>query len=137
MDTQLTFAPTKEACCTGMKVLILAAGFGTRLQRDVKESGRHKELEGVPKPLLPVSGKPVISHWMDILRSCPETKEEVYVVVNDANIGQFEEWAADYPAVRIVSSGCSTNETRPGAVACIEIPVKHFGIQDHLLVIGG
>ena len=120
-----------------MKVLILAAGFGTRLQRDIRECGTHKELENVPKPLLPVSGKPVISHWMEILGTCPETGGDVYVVVNDANFGKFQEWAAEYPAVRLVSSGCSTNDTRPGAVACIHIPVKHFGIQDHLLVIGG
>ena len=121
-----------------MKVVILAAGFGTRLQRDIRESGTYKELEDVPKPLLPVSGKPVISHWMNILASCPETENDgVYVVVNDANRRQFEKWAGDFPNVRLVSSGCSTNDTRPGAVACIDIPVKHFGIQDHLLVVGG
>ena len=120
-----------------MKVLLLAAGFGTRLQRDLRESGRHTDLLDLPKPLLPVSGKPVLSHWMDILGACPETKGNVYVVVNDANIGQFENWARDFPDVQLVSSGCSCNDTRPGAVACIDIPVRHFGIQDHLLVIGG
>ena len=45
----------------------------------------------------------------------------MYAVVNDANRAHFETWALDYPAVQLVSSGCSTNETRPGAVACIEI----------------
>jgi choline kinase len=120
-----------------MKVLILAAGFGTRLERDIKESGSYKELEGVPKPLLPVSGKPVVSYWMDMLTACPETRDEVYVVVNDANQRLFAEWARDYPAVQLVSSRCSTNETRPGAVACIQIAVDHFSVRDHLLVIGG
>ena len=120
-----------------MKVLILAAGFGTRLERDIRESNGHKQLQGVPKPLLPVSGKPVISHWMDMLTACPETRDVVYVIVNDSNRVYFEEWARAYPAVQLVSSGCSTNETRPGAVACIEIAVSHFAIRDHLLVIGG
>lgn len=120
-----------------MKVLILAAGFGTRLERDIKESGSYKELQGVPKPLLPVAGKPVISHWLDMLAACPETSQVVYVIVNDANSALFEKWARDYPIVQLVSSGCSTNETRPGAVACIEIAVRHFNIRDHLLVIGG
>ena len=117
--------------------MILAAGFGTRLEKDIKENGRYRELQGVPKPLLPVGGKPVISHWMDILSACPETSEQVYVVVNDANRAHFERWALDYPAVQLVSSGCSTNETRPGAVACIEIAVRHFKVQDDLLVVGG
>ena len=120
-----------------MKVLILAAGFGTRLERDIQENDKFKELQGIPKPLLPVSGKPVISHWLDILTECTETSEQVYVIVNDANRALFEKWSLDYPAVQLVSSGCSTNETRPGAVACIEIAVRHFNVQDDLLVVGG
>ena len=65
-----------------MKVLILAAGYGTRLARDLEETGRHPELRGVPKPLLPVAGRPLASHWMEIIRGCPETREcDVYVVV--------------------------------------------------------
>ena len=67
-----------------MKVVILAAGYGTRLERDLEKDGRFKELHGVPKPLLPVAGRPVISHWLDILLSCAETRgEEVYVVVGE------------------------------------------------------
>ena len=66
-----------------MKVLILAAGYGTRFARDLEP---HKEeyphLVGVAKPLLPVVGKPLISHWIDILKSCDQTRDsEVYVVV--------------------------------------------------------
>ena len=120
-----------------MKVLILAAGFGTRLERDIRENDKYKDLQGIPKPLLPVSGKTVISHWLDILSACPETSEQVYVIVNDANRSLFEKWSLDYPAVQLVSSGSSTNETRPGAVACIDIAVRHFNIHDHLLVVGG
>ena len=66
-----------------MKVLILAAGYGTRMTRDLEASGQLPHLVGVPKPLLPVAGKPLISHWMDLLQSCAEI-QEVYVVVSDA-----------------------------------------------------
>ena len=120
-----------------MKVVILAAGFGTRLQRDIMESRDHKELLNKPKPLLPVSGKPVISHWMEMLDACPETKGQVALIANDANYGEFEKWRRNYPDVTLVSSGAVSNDTRPGAVACIEIPVRELGIHDHLLVIGG
>ena len=66
-----------------MKVLILAAGYGTRFTRDLEQ---HKEkyphLVGVAKPLLPVAGKPLISHWLDIVKSCDLTRDsDIYVVV--------------------------------------------------------
>lgn len=65
-----------------MKVLILAAGYGTRLARDLERTGECPELKGVPKPLLPIAGRPLISHWMEIIRSCPRTRDaEVYIVV--------------------------------------------------------
>ncbi len=64
-----------------MKTVILAAGYGTRLARDLKASGQHQHLEGVAKPLLPIAGKPLISHWIDELQACPETRGEVHVVV--------------------------------------------------------
>ena len=66
-----------------MKVLILGAGYGTRLARDLAKTDQYTELRGVPKPLLPIAGKPLISHWMDIINSCQYTKgSEVYIVVS-------------------------------------------------------
>lgn len=67
-----------------MKVLLLGAGYGTRLARDLAANGEYPALVGVAKPLLPIDGKPLISHWMDILLGCPETAEEVYVVVRSS-----------------------------------------------------
>ena len=67
-----------------MKVLILAAGYGTRFSKNLEvHKDEYPHLVGVAKPLLPVAGKPLISHWMDILRSCDQTKDgDVYVVVS-------------------------------------------------------
>ena len=120
-----------------MKVLILAAGYGTRLERDIAQSAEYKELQGVPKPLLPVAGQPVVSHWLRTLSSCPETSHGVYVVVNEANRPRFERWAQAHDSVQLVSDGTCTNEKRLGAVACIHLAVSHFNIRDHLMVIGG
>ena len=65
-----------------MKVLILAAGYGTRLARDLQsQQQEYPHLVGVPKPLLPVAGQPLISHWMDILAASPEAHGDVYIVV--------------------------------------------------------
>ena len=69
-----------------MKVLILAAGYGTRLERDIRNGGPElQSLIGVPKPLLPVSGKPLVSHWIDILRQCQETRDVFLVVCMHAS----------------------------------------------------
>lgn len=49
-----------------MKVIILAAGYGTRLQNDIKNdpSKEYEHLMHVPKPLVPVGGKSLITRWM-------------------------------------------------------------------------
>ena len=40
-----------------MKVVILAGGFGTRLS---------EYTDTIPKPMVPIGGKPIIEHIMDI-----------------------------------------------------------------------
>lgn len=65
-----------------MKVLILAAGYGTRLEQDLHASEGYRHLLGVPKPLLPIGGRPLVSRWMTILQSCREIIEDIYMVVS-------------------------------------------------------
>lgn len=66
-----------------MKALILGAGYGTRLQKAVSndKSGTYQHLDGVPKPLLPIGKKPLISHWTSVFRNIPDV-DEVYVAVS-------------------------------------------------------
>ena len=53
--------------------LILAAGYGTRLSRDLQErTEEYPQLVGVPKPLLPVAGVPLITHWVRSLKACSQ-----------------------------------------------------------------
>ena len=66
-----------------MKALILAGGYGTRLEHDLicDKSDTYKHLIGVPKPLLPIGGVTLVSRWMKILDAI-ECKEQVYIVVS-------------------------------------------------------
>ena len=66
-----------------MKALILAAGYGTRLGRDLesRKDDKFAHLIGVPKPLLPVSGYPLITHWVHSLQTCSQVSD-IYVVVS-------------------------------------------------------
>ena len=65
-----------------MWVVILGAGYGTRLERDLKSdtSGQYSYLLGVPKPLLPIGGKPLISRWMQCLRDAKGIREVIVAV---------------------------------------------------------
>lgn len=121
-----------------MKAVILAAGYGTRLQRDVAadSSGRFAHLAAVAKPLLPVGRCALISHWVQALTASGSV-DCIYVVTNAVYFAAFEEWAAHFTNVRIVSDHTRSNDERLGAVACLQLAVKHFKIEDHVVVIGG
>lgn len=70
-----------------MKAVILAAGYGTRLQRDIvkDQSGRFEHLKGVAKPLLPVGDCALISHWLRALTKSAFV-QQVFVVVSVLSI---------------------------------------------------
>ncbi|XP_026232906.1 uncharacterized protein zgc:136439 [Anabas testudineus] len=121
-----------------MKAVILAAGYGTRLQRDVlaDSSGRFAHLAGVAKPLLPVGRCALISHWVHALTASGSV-DCIYVVTNALYLAAFEEWAAQFTNVKILSDQTTSNDERLGAVACLQLAVKHFMIEDHVVVIGG
>ncbi|XP_077474026.1 uncharacterized protein LOC144087429 [Stigmatopora argus] len=121
-----------------MKAVILAAGYGTRLQRDVAadRSGRFAHLAGIAKPLLPVGNRALLSHWVRALATS-NAVDGIYVVTNAVYLSAFEEWAANFPNVSIVCDQTRSNDERLGAVACLQLAVSHFQIEDHVFVIGG
>ncbi|KAK7076114.1 hypothetical protein SK128_028120 [Halocaridina rubra] len=114
-----------------MRVVILAAGFGTRLEKDLQNdtSGAYVHLLGVPKPLLPIGDKPLITHWIQMLKNVPDIAS-IVIVVNELHRDLYVEWAKTLPLeVVIVSSGARANEERPGAVACMEIGVQEKSVD--------
>lgn len=72
-----------------MKAVILAAGKGTRMRPLTRD---------IPKPLLPVAGKPIIQHNIDIFQ---EEVDEILVVAG-YKIEQFEDYFSDNEKVRII-----------------------------------
>ena len=63
-----------------MKVIILAAGYATRL---------YPLTLNQPKPLLNVAGKPMVDHVIDNLTTIPDI-DVVYVVTNDKFADHFQ-----------------------------------------------
>lgn len=114
-----------------MKILILAAGYGTRLYPLITDT---------PKPLLAVGDKPLVNHLIDKVRAV-DGVEEVIVVTNNKFCGHFERWAEEnksFPApIRIVNDGTTAPEDRLGSVGDIHFAIKTCPIQDDLLILGG
>lgn len=127
---------------TRLSVLILGAGYGTRLQRDLKASTNYKHLLGVPKALLPLGSRDaLITHWIELFEKHGITaSKDIFVVTNGHCYESFKSWAMlhDIPMDHIVSDGTDSNETRLGAVPDILFGINHFGLdQSDVLVVGG
>lgn len=114
-----------------MKVIVLAAGYGTRL----------KEIaENTPKPLLPINGKPMLNYIVDRI-STLEGLNEILVVTNNKFFGHFTEWKESLPQasydVTIVNDGTNSPEERLGSIGDIHFTLENQNVDDDVLVIGG
>jgi glucose-1-phosphate thymidylyltransferase len=117
-----------------VKVLILAAGYGTRMR---------PLTDRMPKPLIPVADRPLIEYLIDPLERLEEV-EELIVVGNDRFNDQFVAWlAARRPgpkAVRVLNDGSTANENRRGAIGDVSFAMKETGLDRRphdLLVVAG
>ncbi|HLF18109.1 MAG TPA: nucleotidyltransferase family protein [Candidatus Omnitrophota bacterium] len=114
-----------------MKVLILAAGYGTRLYSLVKDTA---------KTLLDINGKPIIDHIVEHLRDLPDIKE-ILVITNDKFYQQIKRWSQGYSSqdvkVTVINDGTKSNEDRLGSIGDINFVLKNMKVADDLLVIGG
>ncbi|HSV43615.1 MAG TPA: sugar phosphate nucleotidyltransferase, partial [Candidatus Bathyarchaeia archaeon] len=114
-----------------MKVLILGAGYGTRLYPVVKDT---------PKPLLDIGGKALIHHLLQKVAVIPGLAE-ILVVTNDKFFGMFQLWARQnkkFPVpIKILNDGTMSPEDRLGSVGDIQYVLENEAINDDLLVLGG
>jgi len=109
-----------------MKVIILAAGYATRLR---------PLTDRMPKPLLPVAGRPIVDWIVDNAREIPEV-DDVHLVTNSRFAEDFRRWAGP-TGVIVHDDGTFTNEDRLGAVGDLQFAIERGGIDDDLLVVAG
>jgi glucose-1-phosphate thymidylyltransferase len=116
-----------------MKVLILAAGYATRL---------YPLTLNQPKPLLPVVGKPMIEYVLDNLAPIGGI-DRVYVVTNAKFASHFQKWSEGYRAgstklnFTIVNDGSTDDNNKLGAIGDIHLVVTKEKIADDLIVVAG
>jgi glucose-1-phosphate thymidylyltransferase len=116
-----------------MKVLILAAGYATRLYPLTLTQ---------PKPLLPVAGKPMIEYVLDNLAPIGGI-DRIYVVTNAKFAGHFQKWADHYRAAgskmqfTIVNDGSTDDAHKLGAIGDMHLVLQKENVDDDLIVVAG
>lgn len=117
-----------------MNVLILAAGYATRL---------YPLTEKKAKPLLEVAGKPMIEWVLDNLAPIPDLGT-IYVVTNDKFATDFETWAEGYIKLhpkltfKIVNDGSRTDADKLGAIGDIRLVIAREELsKEPLIVVAG
>jgi len=114
-----------------MNILILAAGYATRLYPLTQDKA---------KPLLEVAGKPMIEWVMDNLAPVPDL-ETIYLVTNNKFAESFQEWANGYtqrhPELKfeIVNDGSTSDSDKLGAIGDINLVITREELADKDLII--
>src|SRR5438094_2781993 len=116
-----------------MKVLILAAGYATRLYPLTLTQ---------PKPLLPVAGKPMIEYVLDNLAPIGGL-DRIYVVTNAKFAGHFQKWADNYRTSKakldftIVNDGSTDDSNKLGAIGDLHLVLTREKVDDDVIVVAG
>ena len=118
-----------------MNVLILAAGYATRLYPLTLNKA---------KPLLEVAGKPIIEWVMDNLEKIPDL-ETIYIVTNEKFAADFHAWADAYRdrhphfKFKIINDGSTSDNDKLGAIGDINLALTREGdiLQSGLIVVAG
>lgn len=116
-----------------MKVIILAAGYATRLYPLTLTQ---------PKPLLPVAGKPMVEYVLDNLAPIGGI-DRIVVVTNAKFADHFQKWADNYRETKaklnftVVNDGSTDDTNKLGAIGDIHYVLKTQKLDDDLIIVAG
>ncbi len=111
-----------------LKVIILAAGYATRL---------YPLTLNMPKCLLSVSGKSILDSLCDKCEGL-EGLNEIIIVTNAKFFEQLKSWeknAGRRVPVRILNDGTLSNETRIGAIGDLQFVIKNLNLDSDILML--
>ena len=114
-----------------MKVIILAAGYATRLEPLTLTT---------PKPLLPIAGKSIMERIISKIHGLKDRPSAIYAITNAKFFEKFREWlkmSGHCERISIIDDGTTTNETRLGAIRDMELAINDKKIDDDILVVAG
>ena len=97
-------------------------------------------LFSLPKPLIPVDGRPLISHWLELALAAGLKPSDFYIITNEHFHKQFASWAEqnNIPSENAINDGSTSNDNRLGACRDIQFALENRSeLVDDLMVIGG
>lgn len=109
-----------------MKVIILAGGFATRLWPLTEHNA---------KPLLPIAGKPIISHLVEKLSD----EHEVIISTNKVFEAAFLKWRNSFPhkKIEIFVEDSGSEDFKKGALGATALVIQEKHIQEDLMLLTG
>lgn len=117
-----------------MNVLILAAGYATRLYPLTLNKA---------KPLLEIAGKPMVAWVLDNLNGIPNI-ETIYIVTNDKFATDFQKWADSYHdrhpefKFKVLNDGSKSDDDKLGAIGDINFVINREELtKTPLLIVAG
>lgn len=113
-----------------MKVLILAAGYATRLWPLTLDR---------PKPLLPIKEKPIIEYSIEKISGIKRL-DTIYIVTNTKFVTNFVEWSKGCKInkeIKVIDDEMETVDEKRGSIGDILYSIEAENIKDDLLVIAG
>lgn len=116
-----------------MQVLVLAAGYATRL---------YPLTLNQPKPLLEVAGKPMLEHVVEKVGTI-EVISEWLIVTNQKFTGHFESWSKAYEAKnpsfrgKVFNDKSTSDADKLGAIGDIHFVLSQGVVKGDLIVIAG
>lgn len=111
-----------------MKVLILAAGYATRL---------YPLTLNRPKALLPIGGGTMLDILTKKIADIPDA-DEIFIVTNSRFYGMIKDWAdgaSSAAKITVLDDGTSSENDRLGAVGDIIFAIEHGNIDDDLMIL--
>lgn len=113
-----------------MKVIILAAGYATRLYPLTKD---------MPKSLLTVNNKTILDYIVDEINILPDIKS-IYLVSNHKFHEKFSKWAEERKNkidIKVIDDGSTSEYDRRGAIGDIFFALQSENIDEDIMVIAG
>ena len=125
-----------------MRAILLAGGFGTRLEAGAKTyKGPQKDqvrewIIGKSKGLVPIQGKPIVGYQLEQLLGCGVRREDIYIHSNQKFFDQYQAWAESngIPTSNVFSNGVTTNEKRLEQVKDMLLAIKNVGTDKPLFL---
>lgn len=117
-----------------MKVILLAAGYSTRLRPLTDHTA---------KPLLLIGARTILDLILEKVLRIKDLKK-ILIVVNEKFYSQFEDWRKEFtrkrpdgPLIELLNDHTTSNETRLGAMGDICLALEDLGCEEDVLIIAG